>query len=221
MEGYNDLSTPEKVLFRRTLRYLIYKTFIVKEKDDENRKMYMFVIRNTSLISDYMKPLGYNIIADKDGGVVMLTNERSDIDGMPVQANRHRLKKNESIVLCCLWSIYHTKITKHLVQAVYVTPFDIQNELDRYGVRKEFEKKSYMEDILKKFSDFNLLDVEGTLNDPECRIRLYPSLRFSLDETGFAEYIKNAEQRMMTGKKSEQIEDEEPEDDIGSADYEG
>lgn len=65
-----------------------------------------------------------------------------------------------------------------------------------------------MTQILALFERFNLIDVQGKVGEPECLIRLYPSLQFALDGDEFAEFAKSANQRMKD-KKGQDYEEEE------------
>jgi len=64
-----------------------------------------------------------------------------------------------------------------------------------------------MGDILTLFTKFNLVDVHGKLGEPDCMIRLYPSLQFALDTEEFRKFAETTQSRMME-RTGEETEDE-------------
>jgi len=99
--------------------------------------------------------------------------------------NRLQLKKAESVVLCCLWTLYADRIRSgSLSRAILVSITEIQFELEKYGVKDQIDK-SAMTGILTLFSRFNLIEVNGKIGEKDCLVRLYPSLQFALDRFGY------------------------------------
>ena len=109
-DSWDMFTSSEKELFQKSCRRLLKTTFIVRDKDDDSKKVYFFVSKNEDAFSDYLNFMGYDIVVDKDNGVVMLTNEGSSSESGRIQVNKIQLKKNESIVLCCLWVLYLDQI---------------------------------------------------------------------------------------------------------------
>ena len=77
-EKWDDLTSSEQLLFKKCCRRLLKETFIVRDMDEDNRKMFFFVKSNEGLFSDYLNLIGFDIIV-KDNGVVMLQNDSSDV----------------------------------------------------------------------------------------------------------------------------------------------
>ena len=93
----------EKEIFKRVCRKLLKSTFIVKEKDDENKKLYAFAVKNEEFLSLYLGYMGFDIKVDRDNGVAMVVNLGNSDDSSKIQANRLKLRKADTVVLCCLW----------------------------------------------------------------------------------------------------------------------
>jgi hypothetical protein len=55
----------------------------------------------------------------------------------------------------------------------------------------------------------DLLDVEGNLGEPDCRIRLYPSMQFVLDTESFREFVEDAGRRMRADMDDSELSGEE------------
>jgi hypothetical protein len=80
--------------------------------------------------------------------------------------------------------------------------------LEKFGVRDQIDK-STLKAALALFRKFNLLDVEGNLGEPDCRIRLYPSMQFVLDTESFREFVEDAGRRMRADMDDSELSGEE------------
>ena len=209
-EAWEDFTSSEKELFQRACRRLLKTTFIVRDRNDDSKKLYSFISKNEQAFSEYFSFMGFDVTVDKDNGVVMFINGNSTGENGKLQANRIALKKNESIVLCCLWTLYLDRVrTGSLQKKIIVTVFDLRNELEKYGLKDEFDGKSIFIDILKLFSKFSLLDVSGKIGEPDCQIILNPSIQFALNIESFKDFVAGATDKM---KKLDASDDEEEEE---------
>lgn len=207
-EGY---TSSERELFQRACRRLLKQTFIVRDKDEESKKAYYFVSKKPEPFSLYFRYIGFDIVVDRENGVVMLRNCADAGENGKIQANRLALKKAESVVLCCLWTLYADKVRSgSLSRSILVSITDLRFELEKYGVKDQVDK-SAMGNILALFSRFNLVDISGRVGEADCLIRLYPSLQFALDSEEFQRFAE-ATQRRMGEKTGETTVDEEDED---------
>ena len=192
----SEFTSSEKQLFQKCARKLLEKTFIVRDKDEENRKMFYFISKNSDFFTHYFSFMGFEILVHKDSGVVMLSNIVNENVSSSVAVNRFRFKKIESIVLCCLWTLLSDRLHKgSLDKVIKITLSDLNMELEKYDFKKPFDKGP-LDDILKLFRKFNLIGTSGEIGDEDFTIILYPSLQFSLNENEFVSFVKDAENRM-------------------------
>lgn len=207
-EGY---TSSEKDMFQKVCRRLLKQTFIVRDKDEENKKAYFFVSKKMELFSAYFRYIGFDVVIDRENGVVMLRNCADIGENGKIQVNRYQMKKAESVVLCCLWALYADRIhTDRLSQSVLISIMDLRFEMEKYGIKEQMDK-STMGAILTSLSKFNLIDVNGKVGEEDCFIRLYPSLQFTLDTEEFKRFSAATQKRMLE-KFGEAIEDEEDTD---------
>lgn len=207
IDRYSDLVSADKDKFRRICRKLLANTFIVKEKDEQNRADYFFV-RNPAhreLFNDYFEYIGYCVKVDETSGVVMLAN--IVYGNNAIQFNRIRLKLYESVIICALWLLYESKMTSDGLRAVTVTKVELNMEIERLGYANKIDKNS-MQNALKKLSSFNLIDVIGEITYVECAIRLYPSLRFCMEANEFKTFVEQIVPKMRSGKHTTDIVEE-------------
>ncbi len=211
-EEYEELIMSEKEMFQKIVRVLLKQTFIVCDRNEESRKMYFFAKKHQAVFDDYFKYMGFEVVADADNKVFMIRNQKNEV----LQSNRLRFRKYESIVLCCLWTLYVDQIREgNLARPIKITVFDLRQCLEKYGIKEEMEGKGALKDALDLFSKYQLLNVTGEVGSPECEIRLFASLQFALDTEEFKKLVEQADQRMKEKKKTEDIFDEtdEGEDD--------
>lgn len=206
---WDNLTSSEKDTFQRSCRKLLKQTFIVRDKDEENKKMYYFASKRPELFTQYFMFIGFDIALDRENGVVMLQNCADLGEKGKIQANRLGLKKAESIVLCCLWTLYADHLRRgSLSQSVFVSMTDLRFALEKYGLKEPLDKTA-MTNILNLLSKYNLIDVNGKVGDADCMIRLYASLQFALDIEEFKRFAVSTERRMLEkeGAETEDLEE--------------
>lgn len=210
----SEFTSGDKQFFGKCCRVLLKKTFIVRDKDEENRKMFYFVSKNSDFFSNYFSFMGFEVLVQKDSGVIMLSNIVNENISSSVAVNRFRFKKIESIVLCCLWTLLSDRLHRgSLDKVIKITLSDLNMELEKYDFKKGFDKGP-LSDILKLFCKFNLIGTSGGVGDEDFTIILYPSLQFALNENEFVSFVKDAEKRMK-------VEDaDESDSDVITEDYE-
>lgn len=209
-EYWDDCTSQEKENFQRVIRYLLKKTFVVRDRDDNgaSRKMFSFISHKLSFITDYLKYMGFEVALDRDNGVAMLRS----IDGGDVMTGHLRLKRIDSIILCALWTMYSDRLREgSLVRNFSVSLTDLSFALEKFGYRDSIDKTT-LSNALSLLSSYNLVSVKGKVGEPECIIVLYPSLQFALSKEGFEDLAKASEERMRTKNRRETFEELSEED---------
>ena len=205
---WGNLTSNEKTLFQKCIRILLRRTFIVCEKDEESRKEYYFVARESATFSRYLSFIGYDIIVDRDNRVIMLQNSISAGESNRMQINRNTLSLTDSIILCCLFTIYADRVKSgSLAQSIIIPITDLRFQFEKYEVEDRVDKKNILTDSLNKLKKYNLIDIDGKIGEADTRIKIYPSIQFVLSSTGFHDFAVQAEQRMFTKDlKSAEVE---------------
>ena len=219
----STFTAQEKLLFQRVCRTLLKKTFIVRDKDEDNRRMYFFASKYSDFLTKYFSYMGFDISVSKDAGVVMLQNYTGEGESAKISVNKYLFKKTETIVLCCLWSLYSDKIKSlSLAKQITVTLAEINIELDKYDFKETIEKGRWSE-ILALFAKFNLIATKGEIGSNDFCVVLFPSLQFALDEKEFADLVSNTEAKFKNQDAQgdfENSENESGESEIDSFDIE-
>ena len=84
----SEFTSSEKQFFQKCARVLLKRTFIVRDKDEENRKMFYFVSKNIDFFYDYFSFMGFEVLVHKDSGVIMLSNMVNENISASVAVNR-------------------------------------------------------------------------------------------------------------------------------------
>ena len=206
VQDYDELIMTERGLFQKICRVFLKQTFIVCDRNEESRKMYFFVRKHQEMFSEYFQYMGFDIAIDQDNKVTMLKNQKND----GLQSNRLRFRKYESIVLCCLWTIYVDQVREgNLTRPILITVFDLRQAMEKYGVKEDMEGKGILRDTLELFSRYQLVGVNGEIGNPDCTIRLYSSLQFALELEEFKQFVIEADNRMQESRKMVDLLDDE------------
>lgn len=201
VEAWDDFTSSDKLIFQNCCRKLLRKTFLVREKQAD-RKSYFFVLNHIDIFLNYFSFMGFEVRCDKDSGVIMLDNCSSMGDKEKVQSNRYRFTKEETIVLCCLWLIYMSRIKEGSLSSVIVIGVsDLIYELEKYNVRDNVNKTS-LDNIFKVFKNYSLMDIDGNIGDIDCKLILYPSLQFALDTVEFERFVKEVVELILAEKEN-------------------
>ena len=213
-EYWNDYTSKEKDLFQKSCRRLLKSTFIVRDKNEEHKKAYYFISKKPEPFSLYFSYIGFDIMVDRDNGVVMLLNCADAGENGKIQTNRKALRKIESVVLCCLWTLYADRVRLgSLSQSIVITVVDLNFELEKYGVKELIDNKRLITDILNLFAGFHLVEVNGKIGEEDCQILLYPSLQFALDTEEFSRFVKTTQKRMLEKEGEDEPDEEEDADE--------
>lgn len=213
-EFWSGYTSSEQELFQKSCRRLLKQTFIVRDKDEDSKRLYYFISKNVEPFSTYLGYIGFDVVTDRENGVVMLCNCRDLSENEKIQVNHVTLKKVESIVLCCLWTIYADRIRKgSLSRNIVISMTDLKFELEKYKLKDQIDK-STMTGILAFFSRYQLLQMMGKIGDEDCRIALLPSMQFALNMDEFTNFVNIAEKRMKQRWNDSDEDEEEPDGEI-------
>ncbi|SMP42339.1 DUF4194 domain-containing protein [Fibrobacter sp. UWB10] len=203
-EMWDDLTSSEQLVFKKSCRRLLKETFIVRDKDDDNRKLFFFIKANEALFSDYLNLMGFELVV-KDNGIVMLQNNDSN-----VVISKQKFSKFQSIILCCLWTLYMDKVQSgSLSKQITVSFPELNAELEKFEFKGAFDIKRDIKTALQLFARYNLIFVNWNAPDNERVIVLYPSIQFALDESEFAAFVTVVRERMSNAdSQNEDVVDE-------------
>lgn len=216
MTEWENWTSRERELFQSTCRRLLRHTFLVRDRDEESWERYFFISRSLDAFNSYLSYIGFEIRLDRENGVAMLRSAVSAGEGARSRTGHLNLKKGESLVLCCLWTLYADRIRGgSLKKGLAIRLSDLRLEMEKFGM-KDLVDKSAMQGILALFARYQLIDLSGKMGEENFQIILYPSLQFALDQDAFLRFAEAAGERMRernrTPEDGEDAEEEEEEE---------
>lgn len=201
IEVWDDFTSSDKLMFQNCCRKILKRTFLVRDKQDD-KKHYFFVVKHIDVFLNYFSFMGFEVKCDRDNGVVMLDNCPETGDKDKLQSNRYRFTKEETVVLCCLWLLYMSRIKEGTLSPVIVIGVsDLIYELEKYNAR-DMINKTALGNIFIVLKNYSLMDVDGNVGDIDCRLILYPSLQFTLDTDEFERFVNEVVEVVLAGKDS-------------------
>ena len=213
LENWDNWTAGEREMFRSTCRRLMKHTFLVRDRDEDSRTRYFFISRSLDAFNEYLSYIGFEVRLDRDNGVAMLRSTVASDGGARSRMGHLTLKKAESLVLCCLWTLYADRLRSgSLKKGLAIRMSDLRLEMEKYGT-KELVDKSTMQGILNLFTRYQLIGQKGKMGEDAFQIILYPSLQFALDRDAFLRLAGAAEKRMREEEPGSAGEEEdEPEE---------
>ncbi|MBQ7568912.1 DUF4194 domain-containing protein, partial [bacterium] len=162
--------TPER--FKAVANRILNECFLLRQAET-TRNDYWYLLNNQQVFSDFFDLLGYELIIQKEQGVVALSN--------PSGTGRLQLNKISTVLLLILRLIYIEK-RKELLQTkeVIITAEEIYERYGMLKLRTKLDKTSMRNSLglLRRFHIINNLDRD--LGLPETRIVVYHSVMLAV-----------------------------------------
>ena len=197
------LGNVPKEKFRIYANKLLNECFIPKNCPSA-KNCYYFIQKEKDLFTSYFDLLGYDITVSEEYGVIALNNTFG--------TGRITLRTIESIVLLILRLLFVEK-KKELSQTDEVIVL-VDEIYDRY--RGLNGKRLNRTDIKKILGLFIIGNLDSSLEDPETRIIIYPSVILSLDTTELNKVYEMTKDKLDSyakgGEDENDADDEEDSD---------
>ncbi len=202
MEKYNELKLTQKERFRVATNKLLSSCFILKKKED-TKEEYYFILNNKELFSEYFVMSGFELVINESFGVISLTNNFG--------TNRVKLKKIESIILLILRLLYvEGRKSLYQTEDVIITMEDIHTKINMLRVLEKTIDKTTLKASFSMMKRFNFLEIiDRDVTDNECRIKLYPSILFGVNNENILTLSEEINNKISTYKKGDEREDDE------------
>jgi len=202
MEKYNELKLTQKERFRVATNKLLSSCFILKKKED-TKEEYYFILNNKELFSEYFDMSGFELVINESFGVISLTNNFG--------TNRVKLKKIESIILLILRLLYvEGRKSLYQTEDVIITMEDIHTKINMLRVLEKTIDKTTLKASFSMMKRFNFLEIiDRDVTDNECRIKLYPSILFGVNNENILTLSEEINNKISTYKKGDEREDDE------------
>lgn len=178
--------TEKEMMFAKSVRLLLAKTFIVREKND---KIYNFCRNenNKDEINKYLERIGYYITVDGNMGVVQLHNT--------TELENEIGSRDESLYsFNALEQLYLLLFRQYYDEHPYENPVVISRTafLEQVLSYAPNEKKTTYTNTLRKLKYFNLISyTESKRAVEDFNITILPSIVFAVDEKRLETLLEN------------------------------
>ncbi len=182
------LGNVSKDKFRATANKLLNECFLLKQSQD-TKADYSFALNNRDLFSSFFELLGYELKMNEREGVIALNNQFG--------TGRIHLRKIDSIILLILRLLYIEK--RRELSEARETIIIVDEIYDKYGMLRIAGKidKLTMRSAMALFKRYHLIDnLDKDMSDPDTRIKLWPSLLFSVTTESLDAVYKQAKARL-------------------------
>ena len=173
VEKRND---EETLLFKRCVRRLLDRTFILADKDE---RLYEFIAPESRQVdmNRYLSLMGYKVVVEDRMKLAMLSanDEAAETPGLR-RITLYRFKTDEVPLLMVLWLLFLERMGYE--EPVHVTIGDIVDKCRLYKIEL---KPSDFKNAYQVFKRFSLIDFANEANTEDAVVRLYPSLTFAFD----------------------------------------
>lgn len=192
-EAYQAFNPREQEEFTRVLNKLLATSFLVRQKDD-TRRDFFFVQRHEALFREYLALAGWELVSEPGPGIYAVRSA--------LGYNRKRLRLEESIILLIVRLLYEEKsrqvnLTEHPVLRVR----EIQERYTALKIRQRPIDKKSLADTIQLMKRYNLLEnLDADVTDPDCRLKLYPSLLLAVRVTDVKEVFDLLDNYVVNGR---------------------
>ncbi|GHV83779.1 hypothetical protein AGMMS50212_11190 [Spirochaetia bacterium] len=183
-----ELTAPNFDIFKKALRTLVSKTFIIRgiKKEEE---IYDFVIRNLALFDAYFLCMDAILMRDETLGVIGFRGAGD---------TRLRLNREETCAMLVARLLYEEKRAE-LTLTTFPT-ITVEDFIQKYNaLTEDVLKKTRISELLHRLQTHKLIDVTSSeITDHEGIIILYPSIAMSVNRDSIDEMLIS-----MKGKPDE------------------
>jgi len=187
LDELNDFPSEVRENFKKITNQLLAVNYLSKDKPD-NTKQYYFVVNYKKYFDELFSFMGYELLIDNTIGCVQLKNEYA--------ATSLKLKKEESITILLLRTIYQEKVvTSILNNVVEITVDDIFNAFANLNIDKRLSKRETCK-ALRMFKKYNLVEILGDAEVMGTKLLIYPTITLAISVENIQncyEYVKQLE----------------------------
>lgn len=171
LENLAKMTNPQQTMFKDICNKLLAYNFLARDKKD-NKEAYYFLMSYKDIFDEFFKILDLEIILNQQQGSVMLKGFN--------QGQTLRLKRDETLILLILRLLYHEKIKEtSLNDNIVCNIADIHEKYDYLEIKKKLNKTD-LQQALRLFRRYNLIEATGDLTVSTTKIVLMPTILLAI-----------------------------------------
>ncbi|MEE8886166.1 MAG: DUF4194 domain-containing protein [Eubacteriales bacterium] len=170
-----QMTDEESLLFKRTVRTLLTRTFIVNARS-RDQKCYSFIRKHSNDIREYLRYMGFDLVVDDNLQIACLIQGQDEEETAGFRRlGLQRFTREQTELLLVLWEQYLEKVG--MTEEPSIMMEELTARLDYYGFDLKIQTIRNAVDL---FSRYSLVDMQTMENGDEVLV-LYPSLQFCMD----------------------------------------
>lgn len=178
IEGYDNLSSGDKTLFRKVLNSLLFHTFItlyVYDSDEGRRKTnpeYLFADRCFPLLEEYLSVMGISLCRDENYGVIYASPDEGGV--------RERFDKFTTQLIYMLRLIYdEERDNLSLSSDVAVSLASIIQRMISLSLFQRKPSNDVLRQSIRKLLNFRVISrLSGSIDKGDSRYIIHPTILF-------------------------------------------
>ena len=178
---YLALGETDRKTFSRISAKHLGNNFLIREKKDDYQD-YFVVIENLECFSSLFSLLDYDLIAQKEIGVIYVKTLAN--------RDRIRLTKFDTALLLILRKVYNQKkreITSS--DEIFVSVDELITQMDTAQVIPDSKQVSKYNDALRKFRTHSIVEFSATRIDESTQIHILPSIQIVIPQEKLEDII--------------------------------
>lgn len=197
----DKLSESDKELFRKSIQELLRRTFIVENRYHKDKNLYRdyvytFIEEHESLLMEYLKFSGFELMNDNNNGVYYIRSESFN--------SNLRFSKVTTIFLLLIRLLYEEKQESvNIGRFINFQLSELLNKVEVFHLSKNLVADTKIKESLKILSKYNFIEkINSSYEDTASIYVIYPSILHCID----GNIVKNIlDEFKKTSKNNEMV----------------
>jgi len=208
----NTLRDRDRQMLQDVAHRLLAHGSLLRARGAE-RPLYDWSVEHQPWLEEWAALLGLKIIIQRDERLIMAIPE--------VPSLTRKLKRDETLVALALWYDFDVEVRENGAHDVYFNLREFNEQFQNKFPSMQPLSQSRMKEILRRFTRFNLIEMDWEEEFTDSVIQILPTLRFAIPFPGVEQWVKAAstfqaepESTDSTLEEDANVDDDDTESDI-------
>jgi hypothetical protein len=179
----NTLRDRDRQMLQDVAHRLLAHGSLLRARGAE-RPLYDWSVEHQPWLEEWAALLGLKIIIQRDERLIMAIPE--------VPSLTRKLKRDETLVALALWYDFDVEVRENGAHDVYFNLREFNEEFQNKFPSMQPLSQSRMKEILRRFTRFNLIEMDWEEEFTDSVIQILPTLRFAIPFPGIEQWVKAA-----------------------------
>lgn len=179
----NTLRDRDRQMLQDVAHRLLAHGSLLRARGAE-RPLYDWSVEHQPWLEEWAVLLGLKIIIQRDERLIMAIPE--------VPSLTRKLKRDETLVALALWYDFDVEVRENGAHDVYFNLREFNEQFQNKFPSMQSLSQSRMKEILRRFTRFNLIEMDWEEQFTDSVIQILPTLRFAIPFPGVEQWVKAA-----------------------------